>query len=486
MRRLLLFTAPLLLLVWLSPGCQKDPLTDPSFRLGFSTDTLTFDTVFVTLGSTTKYFTVRNREDRPVIISSIALEGGPASNFRMNVDGEALPEAVVTEVTIPPKDSIYVFVEVTVDPNGEPLPFLLQDRIVFITNGVEQAVQLQAYGQNANFFNAAEIETQTWTDDLPYVVLNSLLVKECHTLTIEPGVTVYFGGNSGLFAAGNLAVNGQADDRVTFRGVRLDQLTEDYAYDDVPGQWRGIFLLRSDICPPASQVRYAEIRNAQFGISMGSTTLEDFPAANLSNGPVLHIENSVIRNHSVFGLYGITSTIEARNLLVHSAGSQLLAFQMGGDYRFEHCTFYNQGTVFLEHRDEMLFFSNYFADPGNNLFEERDLERLEFLNCILYGSLDEEIYADTLEESTTAVNFRFDHCLLRTEQDWPGRAVDCLFNLDPDFFMPEDEEEEPFRYLLSQDSPCVDAGNPVTAGSLDADGNVRDGMPDLGAFEWGP
>jgi hypothetical protein len=30
-------------------GCKKDPLTNPNFELGFSTDTLTFDTVFVTL-----------------------------------------------------------------------------------------------------------------------------------------------------------------------------------------------------------------------------------------------------------------------------------------------------------------------------------------------------------------------------------------------------------------------------------------------------
>lgn len=77
MRRLLFFLAPLTLALWLSPGCQKDPLTDPSFRLGFSTDTLTFDTVFVTLGSTTKYFTVRNREDGPWLSVPLRSKAAP-------------------------------------------------------------------------------------------------------------------------------------------------------------------------------------------------------------------------------------------------------------------------------------------------------------------------------------------------------------------------------------------------------------------------
>ena len=38
-------------------SCKKDNLiTDPAAKLIFSTDTLTFDTVFTTTGSVTKYF----------------------------------------------------------------------------------------------------------------------------------------------------------------------------------------------------------------------------------------------------------------------------------------------------------------------------------------------------------------------------------------------------------------------------------------------
>ena len=462
-------------------SCKKDTLTDPGFELGFSTDTLKFDTVFVTLGSTTEYFTIRNRENQPVVVSSITLEGGSSSKYRINVDGTTLPTGVVTNVVIPPEDSLYVFVEVTIDPNEEILPFLIEDRIIFITNGNEQEVRLQAYGQNAHFIVGEELESQTWIDDLPYVVLNSMLVKECHTLTIREGVEVFFGGNSGMFVAGNLVVEGSADSMVTFRGLRLDDLTPEISYDEVPGQWSGIFLLRSDGCDVTSSIQFAEIRNAQFGLSLGSTSLDEFPGATIDNGPDLTLENSIIKNHSVFGIYGILSTIKGKNLLVHSAGSQLIAFQLGGNYNFEHCTFYNQGSAFLDHQDELLFFSNYFFDPVNQLLEERDLEKLDFLNCILYGTLLDEIVVDTLDDVTTAINYNLDHCLIKTRDDFTANGQELIVNIDPGFI--ERTEDD---YHLLETSPCIDMGNIATAGNLDLDGELHDGMPDIGVYEFLP
>jgi hypothetical protein len=468
-------------------GCKKDPLTNPNFELGFSTDTLTFDTVFVTLGSTTKFFAVVNPENKPVLISKIQLEGGADSKYRINVDGISLPDGEIEEITIPAKDSIYIFVEITVDPNAEALPFLIGDRILFEVNSNQQEVILEAYGQNAHFFNGEEIETQTWEDDLPYVILNSILLKENHTLTIKEGVDIYFGGSSAMYIAGNLIVEGSKDSTVTFRGIRLDEIAEDLLYDDIPGQWLGIFLLRSNAGNINSSIKYAEIRNAQFGISLGSTTIEEFPNINLSNGPELDIENTIIQNHSVFALFAITSTIRAKNLLVYQAGAQLLAFQMGGNYQFEHCTFYNRGSQFLEHQDELLYFSNYFADVNQGVVIERDLERLDFLNCIIYGSLEDEILPDTIEGTTADFNYSFDHCLLKSKLDFGENMVSCIFNTDPSFYEPEDPEEivdNDFR--LSTDSPCVDAGNPIFTATSDLFDFPRAGLPDIGAIELTP
>ena len=466
-------------------SCKKDILTDPNFELAFSVDTLTFDTVFVTLGSTTKFFTVINNENRPVVISSIELNGRSDSKFRINVDGVSLPDGKITDIEIPPKDSIYIFVEVTLDPSAEPLPFIIQDQITFITNENEQDVILTAFGQNAHFIIGEEIETQTWTDDLPYVVLNSMLIKQCHKLTIMEGVEVFFGGNSGMFVAGELEIIGSRDSVVTLRGVRLDEIDDDLLYDKIPGQWSGIFLLRSgtENCPVVSTIQHANIRNAQFGLSLGSTSLDQFSSAEISNGPNLMIANSRIQNHSVFGIYGLNSTIKAENLVVHQAGSQLLAFQMGGDYQFEHCTFYSRGSSFLEHQDELIFFSNYFVDQNNSLREERDLVNMDFTNCILYGSLMDEILPDTLNEPTAELNYKFDHCLLKSELDFGDNAIDCIFNMDPQFFMPEDPDEAIENdFHLGSESPCIDSGTSTSVFD-DFDGEMRID-PDIGAYEY--
>ena len=156
-------------------SCKKDKI-NTNAGVSFSTDTLTFDTLFTSFGSTTKFFTIKNTQKEAIKISSIKLAGGATSSYRMNVDGDA--GINFTDVEIPAKDSIYVFVEVTVNPNATALPFILEDSIQFLTNGNLQQVQLNAYGQNAHFFNADSIENNTvWNDDLPYVILNYLQIK---------------------------------------------------------------------------------------------------------------------------------------------------------------------------------------------------------------------------------------------------------------------------------------------------------------------
>ena len=169
----------IVVMVLLSAGfftsCKKDNL-NTSAGVQFSADTLTFDTLFTSLGSTTKFFTIRNNQKDPVVISSIQLASGVASSYRINVDGDS--GTVFRDIEIPAKDSIYVFVEVTVDPNAADLPFLIMDSLQFVTNGRSQQVILQAYGQNAHFFNADSIENNTvWNNDLPYVILNYLQIK---------------------------------------------------------------------------------------------------------------------------------------------------------------------------------------------------------------------------------------------------------------------------------------------------------------------
>ena len=198
-------TVVLLGMAFFNSSCRRlSFIDDADAQLKFSADTVKFDTVFTTVGSATRSFKIYNTYNQQLRISEISLAGGEGSIFRMNVDG--FPGDVFSDIEIPANDSIYIFVEVTVDPDGEPLPFIVEDSIRFVTNNNEQFVQLVAWGQNAHFFDGAILCDEVWENDLPYVIYNSLLVDTLCSLTIREGCRIYMHGGSSFFVLGTLFI----------------------------------------------------------------------------------------------------------------------------------------------------------------------------------------------------------------------------------------------------------------------------------------
>src|SRR4030043_1531453 len=305
-------------------SCERfDRITDPDAKLRFSSDTVFFDTIFTTLGSTTKQLRVYNHYDQPLKISSIELVGGQESVFRLNIDGISVNSA--TNIEIPPKDSIYIFVGVTLDPNNANSLLMIQDSIVFVTNANIQDVDLVAWGQDVHLINGEIINSETWINDKPYLVFNSMLIDTNEVLTVEEGVIIHFHRDSRLYVAGTIVVNGTKDNPVTFQGDRLEQL-----YKDIPGQWDGLWLVPGST---DNRINYDIIKNGIIGIE--SDTLASIIT------PTLEISNSVIINMSAVGILGLGTTIKASNCVVGNCGQFALAFLYGGSYEFYHCTIAN-------------------------------------------------------------------------------------------------------------------------------------------------
>ena len=151
-------------------SCRKDTiLTDGSAQLAFTQDTILFDAVFTTIGSVTKHFKIRNEYNQAINITAVDLASGTNSNFRINIDG--VPGVAFNNIEIPANDSLFVFVEATIDPTGVNTPLIVEDSIVFLTNGNEQKVWLHAWGQDAYFHNREEIAVSTiWQADKPHVI----------------------------------------------------------------------------------------------------------------------------------------------------------------------------------------------------------------------------------------------------------------------------------------------------------------------------
>jgi hypothetical protein len=226
-----------LILIGLFFSCVKENYSNPdSAKLAFSTDTVMFDTVFTTIGSTTQSFRVINPYNQTLLITSIKLVGGDQSSYRLNIDGEITNEA--HNVELRPKDSLYIFVEVTINPNGVNQPMIVHDSIVFTLNESLQDVDLVAYGQDFVPIQGETIKTTTWTADKPYLVFDSVVVEKNQMLTILAGTKIHFHSNAYLRIHGAINALGSVEKPIVFQGDRLEE-----EYYDVPNQWVGILLI---------------------------------------------------------------------------------------------------------------------------------------------------------------------------------------------------------------------------------------------------
>src|SRR5690606_25487801 len=134
MKRYFYFLPTLLFLLVLS-SCRKDFDFSPSTgRLTFSKDSVYLDTVFSNIGSSTYQLKVYNRSNENIVVPVVKLGLGEAFHYRLNVDGMAWK--VFENVEILAKDSLFIFINSTVDINNLPSldgSLLYTDRIEFDT-----------------------------------------------------------------------------------------------------------------------------------------------------------------------------------------------------------------------------------------------------------------------------------------------------------------------------------------------------------------
>jgi hypothetical protein len=482
MRQLLRSWPILGLLYLLSNGCADDVLPG-SGSLTFSRDTVIFDTVFTTIGSVTRQFKVYNPQRDEVTISSIVLMGGQQSKYRLNVNGD--PGSSFSNVKIRGGDSIFVFVDVTLDPNNQNDPIMVMDSIRFVTDGAEQFVHLAACGWDAIFQYPTQVIQPfgpvsiidcnvVWTSAKPIVLYGYAVVDEGCRLDIEAGTRIYSHKNSGLlvFDGGVLSVNGQLESEVVFASDRLDEF-----YRDQAGEWAGLWLFRGS----ETTIDHALIKNANVGILMGPLTEEQY------DKPKLIIRNTVLENMAGAGLLAYNGSVRAFNTVFGNSGQVSAGLTTGGDYEFRHCTFGNHW--FLGNRQTpALLVSNWFDVPGMPFFEPLDAY---FGNCIISGNNLNELRLD--EHPSTAFEFKMERCLLRVKPEDVDvsdtqRFVDIILNQSPNFKMPIEHD-----FQLDTLSPAKDAGymsiTNFDPGVLSTDilGNFRPAPgssgPDLGAYE---
>ena len=463
-------------------ACKKNRYTsDIKDTISFNTDTVFFDTVFTTIGSSTRKFKIYNKNRKKIKISNIKLAGGSNSIFRLNVNGVSGIE--FKDLEIRARDSLWVYADVTVDPGNTNIPFVVTDSVEFITNGNLQNIKLVAFGQNAIFHkpgsgaNSFFIDCDDiWKNDLPHVVYGIALIDTNCSLTIEQGTHVYFHNNGAIVALNksSLKVNGTKNQPVILEGDRLEP-----EYDNIAGQWQGLYLFPLSI---DNEINWAIIKNSRLGIQADTINPSE------SSNPTLTIRNSMIYNCSNIGISGRGSWIEGSNCIFANCGDYCGAFTLGGNYNFTHCTFSNYAPNGVD--KSAIILNNWFEDNNRNIIS-RNLDAANFNNCIIYGSQENEITLSKRDEG--AFNYNFINCLLKVKKSeiniTTSQFNNCTINKDPDFV---DVDNHDFN--LNENSSAKDIGKvskvneDLTNLEYDLNGNSRtnDGKPDAGAVEFIP
>jgi hypothetical protein len=447
-------------------SCKKKGNLFSDGNLEFSVDTLVFDTIFTTIGSTTQQFKIYNEANKQLEIEEVELMGGTSSPFRINLDG--LIGTDFQNIIIPGNDSLFCFVEVTLGINGQNLPMVIEDSIRFRSNGVDQYVRLAVWGQDMYYhytnFDANIVDTNEgiWPNDKPHLIYGYAFIDSAKTLTIPAGTDIYLHKNSYLFNyKGTLNIDGDVNNKVTLQGDRLESF-----YDDVSGQYYGIYFLQA----LPSTIDNVEIKNATTGIHVDSRNTS-------TSSNTVTITNTEISNSASYGILLYNEPkIFGENVLVHSSGIHSLIVLQGADFVFNHCDFLGYGDG--EGTSPSVGLRNYFTNSSGTT-TVTDLTG-QFNNCVIWGSTDEDQYVlDKIEAGGVTISVLFRNSVIR-KSDISGSGFTSCLNTNPLFV---NTSEKDFTFTSSSSSLSNNANSSYTTLIFDLVNTVRQAVPDIGCYE---
>jgi len=477
----------LIIIVFTIISCKRDDYYEGNdVNITFSEDTLRFDTVFTTVGSATRYIKVYNPKDQPILVD-VTLKSSTNSFFRINADGIKGP--VVKNIEIDSRDSIYLFVEVTVDPD-QPLsisPFILTDEIEVTSNGNSFIAHLEAWGQNANYIPSTSgkgkgallscnLGERTWNDPKPYVIYGILYIDSC-TLILPAGTKIFVHGgivrdtntvyNDGLIVFlqdGKLDARGTSENPVVIQGDRLES-----EFQDVKSQWVGLLFWQLS---KGNKLSNTIIRNSIIGVradSLASLSLYGCQIYN-TGGP------AIIGRHAA--IYG-------ENCLMYDNSTYGMQLTYGGSYSFNYCTVGS-----YEGQNEAVILTDFYcSDPLCT--EGVRLNRLNasFTNCIFAGSDRDEIGLIQASANNSDFNYSFDHCAVKVDElidpknrpDFFDYCTNCINLKSNDKLFLKFRE---YDYRLDTMSVVLGKAKPLATVTKDLLGKLRKSQPDMGCYEF--
>lgn len=468
---LTLFTACICLFMG---SCMDDErfTTSSSAFLSFSSDSISLDTIFSNVPSSTRDFWIHNNNSEGIRINSVRLAKGRASVFRVNIDGIDLTRiGSSNDVEIPGKDSIRVFVEATPGTQNELAPNEISDDLLLtLESGQEQKVNLKIWAWDALTLRNYHVKAQeTFTSDKPIVIYDGLTVDSNAVLSLLPGTTLYFNANAGLHVYGTLRSVGTQEANVVMRGSRLDRLFDYLPYDRTPGQWNGVRIYPSST---DNMLQYTDIHSTYNGIVIDSCDATPFK---------LGINASTVHNCQGYGIKSTNAKVVIFNSQITNTLKDCI-FADGGNIMINGCTI-AQFYPFDSNRGGALSFTNNLS-----------LTQFQVLNSIITGYADNTLWGVKDTTQGKEWNILFDHCILRTPKPQTEDSIYYTNIIYEDIkdtthyaeklFKNIDTKNLKYDFQPDSSSVAIGAADPGTVLPTDRLGILRDDKPDIGAYEF--
>lgn len=447
-------------LVLAAAGCIEDGFTAaPADAPVPAVDSVRLGTVFTDEPTPTRRFTLRNHASKSVSVTSITLGGDHPEYFRLNVDGFSGRE--FHDVEIRGKDSIYIFVEATLPPNGRDVPVDISATIDILACGVSRSVVVDAQGRDAVRLRGERLTADTrFTPGKPYIVYDSLVVAPGATLSLDAGTELYFHDGAHLAVRGTLTTHGTPQQPVHMTGDRTGNVVADISFDIMSRQWTGVFFTSTS---RDNVLTGLDMRNTWQGLYV--------------EGPETSLTLVNCRLHNSAGL--VLESVHARTEAVgceFAEGGEGLVRLQGGTATLNHCTLANY-YLFSAISGPALQLAHLAADKDD------DTSGLPYLQASVANSIIYGLGTDLSHGDLTGTAVTLDHCLLKSAGKDDANFLSCIWDTDP--LYRNNREEYVFDYRLAAESPAINTANPALTDprtAVDARGTRRNAS--LGAYEF--
>lgn len=427
------FLLPLLTLLAAACSDYESFSDNPGFRLEFSQDTIAFDTLISTIPSSTKTLYAFNNNGNGMRITTIQLEGGAKSLFRVNVDGRYLADGIWHDFEVLKHDSLVIRIEMTPPEVGTTEPLYFQDKLHFLLeNGAQQTVVLSGGSIDAYIQRGGLIidEDMSLLTDKAYVIYDSLVVNPGVTLTLTEGTRLMFHDKAALHVYGRLLVEGTLEKPVVLRGDRMDHMFDYLLYDNTPSRWEGVIIHHGSF---GNVLTYCDLHSSLFGIICEDTEEVKPDETN----PSVTLDCCILHNIGGDGLQFNNCVSKVTNTQISNTLGHTVNLN-GGIHEFVYCTL-AQFYPFVANRGDGLHLVSSADGDEYGL-----LRRAHFINCVITGYGEDVIMGENIPQDGSC-DYLLHHCFLNTPPvDDEEHFVGCIFDRDKK----KNEEEK----LVRQDN----------------------------------